>query len=98
MQPVPAEFERDTAGTEAEWLARLPGACHGHALELGPSSARVGVDAGWLRLHWRVLPPRRIALLSMPRMAVAFRFDGVDAAGRERFMRRFDLQMQRGGG
>ena len=83
MQPdYPAAFERDTNGTEAEWLARLPGACAGGTLELA----------------WTALPPRRIALLQMPRMAVRFRFEGVDAPARERFMRHFDLYMQRGGG
>jgi hypothetical protein len=99
MQPdYPESFERDTGGTETEWLTRLPGACGGAALELGPGRARVSVDGGTLELSWAVLPPRRIALLQMPRLAVCFRFEGVDAAARERFMRRFDLYMQRGGG
>ena len=99
MQPAyPEAFERDTGGTEAEWLARLPGACAGGALELGPGRARLPVAGGTLELAWTALPPRRIALLQMPRMAVRFRFEGVDAPARERFMRHFDLYMQRGGG
>ena len=44
------------------------------------------------------LPPRQIALMRMPRMAVRFRFEGVDEAPRQRFMRYFDLYTQRGGG
>jgi len=99
MQPdYPESFERDTNGTEAEWLARLPGACAGGALELEPGRARLPVAGGTLELAWTALPPRRIALLQMPRMAVRFRFEGVDAPARERFMRHFDLYMQRGGG
>ena len=99
MQPdYPESFERDTNGTEAEWLARLPGACAGVVPELGPGRARLPVGEGALELAWTVLPPRRIAQLRMPRMAVRFRFVGVDAAARERFMRYFDLYMQRGGG
>jgi hypothetical protein len=34
----------------------------------------------------------------MPRMAVAYRFEGVDADARSRFMQYFDLYLQRGGG
>ena len=49
-------------------------------------------------LAWQVLPPRRIALLCIPRLAVAFRFEGVDDAARQAFMRHFDLYTQRGGG
>jgi hypothetical protein len=51
-----------------------------------------------LRLRWHALPPRRIALLSVPRLRLCFVFEGVDEAARLRFMRRFDLYTQRGGG
>lgn len=94
----PERFERDTAGTEAEWLSRLAGACHDHPIELGASSARVAIGDGCLLLTWTVLAPRRIALLSLARLAVRFCFEGVDAEARRRFMRSFDLFMQRGGG
>ena len=94
----PAVFERDTAGTEGEWLQRLPGACGDHLLTLGERSARVTIGTGGLSLGWVVLAPRQIALLRMARMAVSFRFEGVDDGSRQRFMRYFDLYMQRGGG
>ena len=94
----PPVFERDTAGTEAEWLQRLPGACGEHPLSLGDHAARVAIGAGGLSLDWTVLEPRRIALLHLARLGVRFRFEGVDDATRLRFMRHFDLYMQRGGG
>lgn len=94
----PPVFERDTAGTEAEWLQRLPGACGEHPLSLGDHAARVGIGAGGLSLDWTELEPRRIALLQLAHLWVRFRFEGVDAATRLRFMRHFDLYMQRGGG
>lgn len=94
----PAVFERDTAGTEAEWLSRLPGACRTHPLTLGPGQAAVTIGAGVLRLSWRPLPERRIALLRFARLAVRYEFDGVDDAARGQFMKYFDLFMQRGGG
>jgi hypothetical protein len=94
----PALFERDTAGTEAEWLSRLPGACADHALSLGERTACITLGEGRLTLTWTVLPARQLALLRMERMLVRFDFDGVDARARHSFMRYFDLYMQRGGG
>lgn len=94
----PPSFERDTGGTEVEWLRRLPGACDSHPLELHQGRAVVRIDSGSLHIEWQVLPPRRIALMSIARMSVRFRFEGVADAARQRFMRRFDLFMQRGGG
>lgn len=93
-------FERDTGCTEAEWLGWLPGACQGHPLTLGPrpGQAQVTLGAGHLVLDWQVLPPRRIALVQLPRMMVRYRFTDVAADDRVAFMRRFDLFMQRGGG
>ncbi|MBB1161587.1 hypothetical protein [Aquariibacter albus] len=94
----PEQFERDMACTEAEWLGWLPGAVQSHALSLAPGRAQVQIDAGELRLSWSVLPPRRIALLTLPRLGVRFAFSGLDHAARLAFMRHFDLWMQRGGG
>ena len=49
-------------------------------------------------LDWRTGEPRVIALVRLPRLHVAFRFEGLDADQRFAFMKRFDLYMQRGGG
>lgn len=94
----PERFEREMGCTEAELLRWLPGAVGDRAIVLSPGRAEVDLNPGAGTLAWRPLPPRRIALLSMPRLAVTFRFDGVDEAERQRFMRRFDLYTQRGGG
>ncbi len=99
MQPdYPARFTRDTGGTEAEWLGRLVGACKGQPIEIGAHRATIAIDDGALVLHWRPLPPRRIALMSMPRLEVEFDFENLSDEARTRFMRYFDLYMQRGGG
>ncbi|KDB53187.1 hypothetical protein X805_12230 [Sphaerotilus natans subsp. natans DSM 6575] len=100
MNEVPAAFSREQGCTEAEWLGWLPGAVDGRALALQPGQARIeGIGSGGLTICWRALEPRRIALIRLPRLAVDFRFDaGVEAPDRQRFMRRFDLWMQRGGG
>jgi hypothetical protein len=73
---------------------------HGHAWQPDGAQAltvRIG-EAGRLRLSWLVLSPRRIALVRLPRLAVQFEFQGVEAAVRDAFMRAFDLRTQRGGG
>lgn len=86
------------ATTEAEWLAALPRAVGEHPFSLSPGQAEVQLGNGRLLLQWHTLPPRVIALLCMPRLAVQFAFEGVEEGARQRFMKRFDLTMQRGGG
>ncbi len=94
----PASFEREMGCTEAEWLGWLPRACGGAALEVASGHAIVLLPGGCATLDWRVLEPRRIALVVLPRLSVRFDFDGVDESERQRFMHHFDLATQRGGG
>jgi hypothetical protein len=93
-----AAFDREHGCTLAEWTGWLPAAAHGHALQLHDDHAEIGIEAGMLRLSWQVLAPRRIALLNLPRLHVSYVFTDVDAEDRARFMKRFDLHIQRGGG
>jgi hypothetical protein len=65
---------------------------------LDEHQATVSLPRGQLRLRWEVLPPRRIALVQLPRMQVAFAFEDTTREERLAFMRYFDLYMQRGGG
>jgi hypothetical protein len=94
----PSSFEREMGCTEREWLSWLPGAVREHVLTLSAGQAVVAIGSGRLLLHWQTLPPRQIALARFPRLEVSFRFDGLDDAARQTFMRYFDLCMQRGGG
>jgi hypothetical protein len=97
--PPEEHFEREHGCTDAEWRGWLPGAVRDHALALGAAPvAQVHIGGGDLQLQWQVLPPRRIALIVMPRLQVVYRFSGVPPAARQAFMRYFDLYMQRGGG
>lgn len=89
--------------TEQEWLGWLPAAIGEQAWLQEAGSAHVSIQQedkviGHLRITWRVGEPRVIALARIPRLLVDFSFDGLDDAQRYRFMRRFDLYMQRGGG
>lgn len=97
---VPGDcFEREYGCSETEWRSWMPAAVHGHGLhDAGERAYRVDIGAGRLQLAWQVLPPRVIALVTLPRLQVRFCFEGVEAAQRDRFMRAFDLRTQRGGG
>ena len=94
------DFSREQGFALADWLQVLPGAVAPHALQLNPGrdAATVPLATGTLHLSWQVLPPRRIALMRMPRLQVRYQFSGVARAERQAFMRRFDLFTQRGGG
>ncbi|MCX7693481.1 hypothetical protein LCC91_02780 [Tepidimonas taiwanensis] len=94
----PETFEREMGCTVDEWLGWLPAAIGDHPWVRDGDAVRVNLGAGTLTLEWRPLPPRQIALIRLPRLWVRFAFAGVDADMRRRFMRRFDLYMQRGGG
>ena len=94
------DFEREMGCTVSELLRWLPGAAGAAAaVALDGDTARIGpIGDGALRLAWQVMPPRRIALIAMPRIHIRFRFEGVSDAARHAFMRYFDLYTQRGGG
>ena len=92
-------FEREQGCTEPEWLRALPGAVGGRDWhQPGPGRAEVTIGAGRLHLAWTVLPPRVIALVRMPRMHIAYRFEALPDDERRAFMKYFDLYMLRGGG
>jgi hypothetical protein len=80
------------------WLPAAMGdavwAQHGDAVH----ASIAAMPGAKLEICWRVGEPRRIALISLPRLHVHFVFTGMDEAQRYTFMKRFDLYMQRGGG
>lgn len=94
----PFEFEREMGCTAGELRGWLPGASRGAAIDWGPHGARLPVAGGTVTIDWAELEPRRIALVTLPRLAVRFRAQGVDASAWHAFMRYFDLYTQRGGG
>lgn len=93
-----AQFDREMGCTEKEWLGWLPEAMGKVEWQQNLGSAQAQLGQGSLAITWQTGEPRRIALISMPRLLVQFRFEGLDDEQRYAFMRRFDLYMQRGGG
>jgi hypothetical protein len=94
----PFAFEREMGCTADELRAWLPGASGGRAIAWHGDNAEVSIDGGRATLRWRSLPPRRIALITLPRLQVHFAAEGIDDDTWQRFMRHFDLYTQRGGG
>jgi hypothetical protein len=98
-----ASFAREMGCTEAEWLGWLPAAIGAHAWQREGQCVCITLNEPntvptGLCIRWSVGEPRVIALARIPRLLVQFDFSAADAAQRYRFMRRFDLYMQRGGG
>ena len=95
----PSSFEREMGCTEREWLSWLPRAVREHALTLSAGQAVVAIDGGRLRAALAGAARRGRSRWCACRVwRCSFRFEGVDDAARQRFMRYFDLYMQRGGG
>jgi hypothetical protein len=96
----PLVFEREMGCTADELRTWLPGASGDRAIAWRHDGADVVLDDDSARvaIDWRALEPRRIALLTMPRLHVRFAASGVDEAAWQAFMRHFDLYTQRGGG
>ena len=94
----PARFERDMGCTELEWLGWLPAAMGEVQWQRTGAQVDATLTTGVLHLSWHVAAPRAIALMRIPRLCVRFEFEQVRDEERHRFMKRFDLYMQRGGG
>jgi hypothetical protein len=94
----PFEFEREMGCTADELRSWLPGASGGRPIEWRDDGATIELDGGSATIGWQTLAPRRIALITLPRLRVRFATRSVGQAAWQRFMRHFDLYTQRGGG
>jgi hypothetical protein len=94
----PFTFEREMGCGADELRAWLPGACGERAIVWRAHGADIALERGSVGIDWQPLEPRRIALITLPRLRVRFEARAVDRAAWQRFMRYFDLYTQRGGG
>jgi hypothetical protein len=94
----PFTFEREMGCTADELRTWLPGASRNRAIEWRERGAVISIDEGCATLNWETLEPRRIALITLPRLRVRTEAIGVDEDAWQRFMKHFDLYTQRGGG
>lgn len=91
-------LEREMSCTREDLLRWLPGASGFAPARVERDELVLAVGGGEVRIRAEPRPPRRIALVELPVLAVRFRFTGMDAAAREAFVTRFDLYTRRGGG
>jgi hypothetical protein len=96
--PGPFALDREMGCTREDLLRWLPDATGRAPARVEGDAIVLSVAGGEVRIVARERPARRIALVSLPVLAVSFRFDGLDATAREAFLARFDLYTRRGGG
>jgi len=94
----PFAFEREMGCTAEELRSWLPGASGQCTIAWRERGADIAFESGLLSIDWQTLPPRRIALITLPRLQVRFEARNAEEADWQRFMRHFDLYTQRGGG
>ncbi|MDD5247733.1 MAG: hypothetical protein PHY45_02035 [Rhodocyclaceae bacterium] len=90
---MPRSFEATVS--REEFLRLLPAAVDGEAFS-EQGDALIGAS-GW-RMHLTLLPSRAFGGVAMECLRVDVEFPGWDERDVERFMRRFALFFQRGGG
>jgi hypothetical protein len=95
---VPEELRREMGCTRAEFLRWLPGATRHAPMRVEGDVFHVAAGAGGVRIEIEERPPRRIASIVLPVLAVRFCFEGMDGDARGRFVEWFDSYTRRGGG
>jgi hypothetical protein len=98
VRPGPWVVDREMGCTRAEFLRWLPGATRQAPARIEGDEVTLSVAGGHVRITLREQVPRRVALLSLPVLAVRFCFDGLGPAAREEFLAHFDTYTRRGGG
>lgn len=91
-------LDREMGCTRADFMRWLGGATRHAPRRLEGDEIALAIGPGEVRIALRERSPRRIALVSLPVLAVRFRFLGLDGPAREAFLARFDAYTRRGGG
>jgi len=91
-------LDREMGCTREEFMRWLPGATRHAPARIEGDGVSLSVGGGRVEISMCVRPPRRIAVLSLPVLAVRFHFVGLDAPAREAFLAHFDAYTRRGGG
>ncbi len=92
------EFSREMGITHVDFFRRLPAAINFTSHQVSGSATEFTVGGGSLHISLGPELRRKIALLSLPKTMVYFRFRKVSQAEVDEFMRRFELYYRRGGG
>lgn len=92
------ELRREMGCTRTEFLRWLPGATRHAPIICNGDLHRVLSDQGTVEITIGEMPPRRIASMILPVLAVRFRFIEMNETAREAFLAYFDHYTRRGGG
>jgi len=96
---TPAPLIKEMALTAEDFVRLLPGAAGDLPWrQEGGGRFRIGGEDGGVDIALEPLPPRRIALITLPVMRVTLSFRGWAADEVRGFVQRFDRAFQRGGG
>lgn len=81
-----------------EFLRTLPAAAAPWGVLVEAGLVRIPHPSGEIRIAFEAAPPRQLGALSLPVLRVEFDLSELGEIERRRFLRRFDLCFQRGGG
>jgi hypothetical protein len=87
-------FDREMYCSESDWLGRVQRALAGRPYRQVAQALTATLDSGQLVLSWRLLAPAGAVQPASPRLLVSFRFSGLDALQRHRFMQRLDSPLR----
>ena len=91
-------FTRELGFSHKEFFRSLPAAIAHREYVVCGNTVRLGYEKGSVRIELGPEQVRAIASLRLPSTKVTFSFFDISKLQRDRFMQRFDLYFQRGGG
>jgi hypothetical protein len=98
MSGSPGCVRKVMSASDSEFAQSL-GVLLGRPMSISELPLQLALGSGHVVISRELLPGVRLGgLLEMPRAAVTLTFQSVDEAARARFIQRFDLAFQRGGG
>ena len=97
---LPGHFTliREMGCTEKEFLYWMPGALGTETYVKSGSEISLKQAELFIRICFKTMEPRRIALVSIPRLRVSFHFETLEPQTIALFLKRFDSYTRRGGG
>ena len=95
---MPVIYKREMTITHKEFLRLLPKALNGLSYQQDENQILVKDGDGLIRITLSEESIRKIASLSLPTTFVHIELTGYRESGAEKFMSRFDLAYQKGGG
>ena len=91
-------LQREMTITHADFFRLLPKAINGHRHRIESGQVEVAVGAGKVRILLEKESVRQLASLQLPLTVITISTENLSLAEEARFLTRFDLAFQKGGG